>query len=463
VHSKILSSIFFAFHLSQLSPGPGALAGTRQSGDAPRDLRVAVVGAGAAGLSAALALRDLGYKNVTVFEASSQVGGKADSLEFEGRKYDLGAILVMPDFKTIMGLADRFKVPYGDPGMKYLVSQDDGSLVDIMKFPVQQYGALQLIGSLSAFERYPHRDSARIGGDFAQAPREMNENFDAFSKRNGFDLVGLGISPVTVGCGYGYASEVPALYWMQLANSLVPLFQESLRGAQGGVPKTYAAIFPGGYRSLWVEVSRLLNVRLNAPVSRVMRSLDAFGQSRVEVTAGGETREFDRIVIAAPLDKSLEFLDAQPEEKDLFSRIQHYPYNVVLFRGHNLPKPAIVFSNAHTTRPTVGRLTGLYNQHAEGDIWTAGQLATWTMSNEQLEAAIREDVAKLGGQVDEILYRKMWSHFPHVKSKDLDDGFYQRISALQGTNGTYYVGSIMTFDSAEPSARFARDLMERHF
>lgn len=436
-----------------------ATASTRQ----PRDLRVAVVGAGAAGLSAALALRDLGYKNVTVFEAASQVGGKADSLEFEGRNYDLGAILVMPDFKTIKGLADRFKVPYRDSGMKYLVAQDDGSLVDIMKFPARQFGTFQLMGSLSAFQRYPHRSAAGIGGDFANAPREMNENFEAFSRRNGFELVGLGIAPVTVGCGYGYASEVPALYWMQLANSLVPLFEQSLQSAQAGMPKTYAAIFPGGYRSLWVEISRHLDVRLNAPVSRVRRHVDASGEVRVEVSAGGMIQEFDRVVIASPLEKSLEFLDARPEEKDLFSRIRHYPYNVVLFRGRNLPKPAIIFSNAHTTPSTVGRMTGLYNQHAEGDIWTAGQLATWTMTNEQMEAAIREDVAKLGGQVDEIVHRKIWSHFPHVTSKDLDDGFYQRISALQGAQGTYYVGSIMTFDSAEPAARFARDLVERHF
>lgn len=428
-----------------------------------RDLRVAVVGAGAAGLSAALSLQDLGYKNVTVFEASSQVGGKADSLEFEGRNYDLGAVLVMPDFKTIMGLADRFGVRYHDSGMKYLVAQDDGSLVDIMEFPVRQFGAFSLMSSLSAFERYPYRGAADIGGDFSAAPREMHENFSAFSRRNGFEMVGLGIAPVVVGCGYGYASEVPALYWMQIANSLVPLFEQSLRNAQGAAPKTYAAAFPGGYRSLWVEVSRHLDVRLNSPVSRVKRYVDATGQQRVALTANDETFEFDRVIVATPLEKALEFLDAAVGEKDLFSRVRYYPYNVVLFRGRNLPKPAIMFSNAHTTRETVGRLTGLYNQYGDGDIWTAGQLATWTMTNEQMEAAIREDVAKLGGQVDEIVHRKMWAHFPHVTSKDLDEGFYDRMASLQGVNGTYYVGSIMTFDSAEPAARFAHELVARHF
>ncbi|NDE13572.1 FAD-dependent oxidoreductase [bacterium] len=428
-----------------------------------RDLRIAVVGAGAAGLSAALTLQDLGFKHVTVFEATSQVGGKADSVEFGGRVYDMGAILVMPNFSTILGLANRFGVPYQDPGMKYLVAQSDGELIDIMDFPLRQSGPLSLMSAMAAFNHYPNRDAAAIGSDFAKAPREMNENFEAFSRRHGFEQVGLGIAPVTVGCGYGYAAEVPALYWMQLANSLVPLFQKSMQDARGSGPKTYAAIFTGGYRSLWVAISRHLDVRLNSPVSRVKRYMDESGQQRIAITAGGTTGEFDRIVIAAPLEKALDFLDARPEEKNLFSRIKYYPYNVVLFRGRNLPKPAIMFSNAHTTRATAGRLAGLYNQFAEGDIWTAGQIASPDMTQEQLETTLREDVASLGGEVLEILRRKMWSHFPHVSTKDLDEGFYQRMSALQGINGTFYSGSIMTFDSAEPAALFARDLMLERF
>ncbi|MEB3907179.1 FAD-dependent oxidoreductase [Mycobacterium ulcerans] len=39
--------------------------------------RIAIVGGGTAGLSAALRLRERGYDDVTVFEGSAQVGGKA--------------------------------------------------------------------------------------------------------------------------------------------------------------------------------------------------------------------------------------------------------------------------------------------------------------------------------------------------------------------------------------------------
>ncbi len=43
--------------------------------DIHESLRIAVVRAGAAGLTAALALTDLGYQHVTIFEAGDRVRG----------------------------------------------------------------------------------------------------------------------------------------------------------------------------------------------------------------------------------------------------------------------------------------------------------------------------------------------------------------------------------------------------
>ena len=55
------------------------------------DTKFCIVGAGAAGLSAARALREKGYKNITVFEKNNKAGGKCHTFEYEGRSYDLCA------------------------------------------------------------------------------------------------------------------------------------------------------------------------------------------------------------------------------------------------------------------------------------------------------------------------------------------------------------------------------------
>ena len=60
--------------------------------------RVAVVGAGLGGLSAAISLRAAGYE-VEVFEKNPRIGGKLNVMEQDGFTFDLGpSIFTLPQF-----------------------------------------------------------------------------------------------------------------------------------------------------------------------------------------------------------------------------------------------------------------------------------------------------------------------------------------------------------------------------
>ena len=48
--------------------------------------RVCIVGAGPAGLTAAMYLEKKGYKNITIYEKSERVGGKCYSPEYKGKR-----------------------------------------------------------------------------------------------------------------------------------------------------------------------------------------------------------------------------------------------------------------------------------------------------------------------------------------------------------------------------------------
>lgn len=50
----------------------------------PVNTRIGIVGAGPSGMSAAYALSQLGYNNVTVLEKHHTVGGMCESVEIEG-------------------------------------------------------------------------------------------------------------------------------------------------------------------------------------------------------------------------------------------------------------------------------------------------------------------------------------------------------------------------------------------
>ena len=74
--------------------------------------RVAIIGGGAAGLTAAATLQQLGYKSVVVLEANPDVGGKCLSVEVDGDFYDLGAIQVSSAYKMVPALAAATKTPF---------------------------------------------------------------------------------------------------------------------------------------------------------------------------------------------------------------------------------------------------------------------------------------------------------------------------------------------------------------
>lgn len=52
---------------------------------------IVIVGAGAAGISAAVKLVENGFKNVTLLEAESRIGGRIHTIPFGDNIVDLGA------------------------------------------------------------------------------------------------------------------------------------------------------------------------------------------------------------------------------------------------------------------------------------------------------------------------------------------------------------------------------------
>ncbi len=73
--------------------------------------RVAVIGAGFAGLAAADALRAAGSE-VTVLEARDRVGGRVWSAPFgNGAVVEMGAEFILPGYETMEALASRFGIP----------------------------------------------------------------------------------------------------------------------------------------------------------------------------------------------------------------------------------------------------------------------------------------------------------------------------------------------------------------
>jgi monoamine oxidase len=95
--------------------GPGVLASAARA--ASGSPRVAIVGAGIAGLNAALTLQDRGVAS-TVYEASDRVGGRMHSDRSgywaNGQVSEICGELIDSDHTAVLGLAQRFGLPVAD-------------------------------------------------------------------------------------------------------------------------------------------------------------------------------------------------------------------------------------------------------------------------------------------------------------------------------------------------------------
>ncbi|HSU98639.1 MAG TPA: FAD-dependent oxidoreductase [Roseiarcus sp.] len=83
---------------------------------APSKVRIAIVGAGIAGLNAALTLQDAGIAS-TAYEASNRIGGRmfsATSIWADNQVSEWCGELIDSDHETIIGLARRFGLPLED-------------------------------------------------------------------------------------------------------------------------------------------------------------------------------------------------------------------------------------------------------------------------------------------------------------------------------------------------------------
>lgn len=111
--------------------------------------KVLVVGAGVAGLSAAIRLQNAGY-DVEIFEKTDKCGGKMDQIKKDGYTYDVGPTLVMMPsiYKEVFELAgknpdDYIKLKKLEPMYDvyfnreefthYSISSDLGNLMEVME------------------------------------------------------------------------------------------------------------------------------------------------------------------------------------------------------------------------------------------------------------------------------------------------------------------------------------------
>ncbi|MCY4306372.1 MAG: FAD-dependent oxidoreductase [Aestuariivita sp.] len=291
--------------------------------------RIAIIGAGISGMSAALMLRE--ENQVTLFEAESRLGGHARTImagKHGDQPVDTGFIIFnFENYPNLRALFERLGVSYVESNMSFGVSINNGSF---------EYG-LHSIDALFAQRRNLLR------------PEFLRMVCDIFK----FNSTALNL-----------VKSKPELTIKELLTELCtgPWFRDyyllPLSGAIWSTPSEYILDFPaysmvnffynhgllhhsGQHKWYTVEggsvayvnrlkdilISRGINIRMHAPVDAVRRL-----PSGVELKSAGTTWEvFDEVIIATHSDDALTILcDPTPDEENALGAIAYQSNDVVL-------------------------------------------------------------------------------------------------------------------------------------
>ncbi|KAL3519203.1 hypothetical protein ACH5RR_021792 [Cinchona calisaya] len=434
----------------------------------PVNTRIAIVGGGPSGLSAAYALSKLGYHNITVLEKYHTVSGMCESVDIEGKMYDLGGqVLAANSAPTIFHLAKETasELEEMDTHKLALIDSNTGKYQDI-----QVADDYVSVISLTLDLQDKANNSGRIGLHAVGAI--ASDLTPTFLEGRGFKSVPKSVAYGYTASGYGFVQDMSYAY-----------IHEFTKTSMAGKIRR----FRGGYMSFWQNISKSLpgQVLCNTEVLGVRRN--PLGVE-VDVTYSStelETMVFDKIIIsgsfpfingktyrspssAASVDAQNKVMDFTENEKELFSKVQTIDYytTVLKIKGlEDMPVGFYYFGEFMDDPATIGNPVAMQRFYADTDIflfWSYGN--SETIKGPTVTQLAIDAVKRMGGEVQKVVLQRRFKYFPHVKSQDMKDGFYDRLETeLQGQNNTYYVGGLMAFELTERNSSYAMALVRKHF
>ena len=430
-----------------------------------RHTSIAVVGGGAAGLVAAHTLGELGFKRITLFEKEARVGGKVHSVIEDDHVFEMGAVWVGRDYSTVESLAKQFGVALVSDHVELVIRNKAGRDQTMLDFFRGDHRPQALLSNILAWQRVRKKFAyhKQVGSFFQPLEPDLTLPFAEFAKIYGIDLIAAAFRPFWVGCGYQYFDKVPALYVLKLMFffdfSWRVFFAQLFAGKQRREHRLRQIV--GGYQHLWERVAASIpDVRLAHTVETIVRTQTGSG-SNIQITANGQTSEFDAVIVALDVKSLRRCLQMTAEERAVFNQVKTYSYVTRLCEVEGMQQYCgkMMLLDEYSTADTIGHVTSFICRHERPRILFTSQLVAAGQSEGESTEILRTDLAALGGRLINVRRSQVWDYLPHAESEALSRGFYDQLSALQGQQHTWFVGGLMNFESVEATAAFARQSM----
>ncbi|MEM7022287.1 MAG: FAD-dependent oxidoreductase [Pseudomonadota bacterium] len=493
---------------------------TRRRPHFERHNRIAIIGAGPAGIHMASLLKRRGYSNVTVFERTRRIGGKSRTLIKDGIPHELGTCFLSNTYRRVKELVSEYGLRADIPAVGRAIYLDANppdheplELAAFVRKMVRDGGrhrdpggrdlSASLVGMrlLQAIWRYCRLYRAMFGAFTlpyamplslpSRVLARIDMSFLEFLRRNRLDALTGVVRIAQSAQGYGYLETIPAYYglcWM------TPAFLAGLMRPAIGMSTT-TTMLPDGYEALWRTIAEKdgLSINLDTRIHALDRQ-GADGRVRIDYALNGERQRetYDFLILAFDLRRAATLLrDLTETEQRLFGALEAFTLTATLYEFD----PAVGF-RTHDDRAIAyfpdalapGQDHTWYADRNDRQIFaeTNGVMRTFecqrrvayqfsereTSADEPCEEAygrnatiaakLRVDWAKRGIGRPRILEQCSWPYFAHFPAWALRQGYPNELFASQGSHHTWYAGASACFESVNHVVNYNHALVDNY-
>lgn len=406
---------------------------------------VCIFGGGASGSHAAIQLRDAG-KSVVLVERQDHLGGHSHAYHdpVNGGKADYG-VQIFQNVSLIRDFYARYNIPlkpaFGVPGVTITADFLTGTKVDIPTYSTNE--------TLAAWERYvalqvkySYLDDGAYLPD--PVPKELLLPFNAIVKK--YDLQPLVANFNIFFQGWPTFDKLSFLFILRyMSKSLV-------EGITTGTLVRSGTNDNGEvYRAVQDELGK--DVLLSSTIVHAERSATQSVQKTwVETPEGIVLVQAKKILVTVPtVPSNMAGLQPDHRESSLYEKLRPMNHWTGLLRHTQIPEDVTIYNTGKKTTYHSIELPGSSGYTPTPDNLLHGFVYTSYESTDRTETEHRvlEEIGRLrshgtmnGTSRPEFAAIKHHSNYAlTVSPKDVADGFYRRLYALQGYRATYYGGA----------------------
>jgi protoporphyrinogen oxidase len=442
----------------------------------PND-RIAIIGAGPSGLSAAEFLKNLGYNNITIYEKTGRAGGMCYSRSYKNKNgelipYDMGS--VQPTVSThLFDLIKKYNLTLGrdfyqgKPAKFRVYSMRERKYVldfyqHILGVPVRKilhilHDAFKLL-----YYAFRYKRLSQPGFDDFKHTKEASVSYRDWLSHFHFKALGRGLNVMLgillMGGHRDDNKEMPVLIALThvIREVFYPKYSRYMIGHYWPVKQ--------GYGALWQRLSQRHKIICNAKIEQIIRSED-----KIAIKCGGKFTEYDRMIVACSPKDLLGIMNVDKVEESLFSNILYSPVCTIAFIAKTSQKvtPSYsVIADPFEHKNADAQIVGFTPcGQVDSDHWLYTAIIGASTPKELNEAIARSKKMlqeHFGLTVTEIIDKMYWPKYcSHYNCKTLRKDVYDQFAEKQGNLRTYYTGEILSGNSNGCVIDYSRALINK--